>query len=73
MDALDEKLNAESRPIWKPMHMQPVFANCDFWPHNGDGSSVGEDIFARGFCLPSDIKNTDEEMEAIIRTVKELF
>lgn len=73
MDALDEKLNAESRPIWKPMHMQPVFANCDFWPHNGDGSSVGEDVFARGFCLPSDIKNTDEEMEAIIRTVKELF
>lgn len=73
MDALDEKLNAESRPIWKPMHMQPVFANCDFWPHNGDGSSVGEDIFARGFCLPSDIKNTDEEMESIIRTVKELF
>lgn len=73
MDALDEKLNAESRPIWKPMHMQPVFANCDFWPHNGDGSSVGEDIFARGLCLPSDIKNTDEEMEAIIRTVKRLF
>lgn len=73
MDALDEKLNAESRPIWKPMHMQPVFANCDFWSHNGDGSSVGEDIFARGLCLPSDIKNTDEDMEAIIRTVKELF
>lgn len=73
MDTLDEKLNAESRPIWKPMHMQPVFANCDFWPHNGDGSSVGEDIFARGLCLPSDIKNTDEEMEAIICTVKGLF
>lgn len=73
MDALDEKLNAESRPIWKPMHMQPVFANCDFWPHNEDGSSVGEDIFARGLCLPSDIKNTDEEIEQIVRTVKELF
>lgn len=73
MDALDTKLNAESRPIWKPMHMQPVFAACDFWPHNEDGSSVGEDIFTRGLCLPSDIKNTDEEMEAIIRTVKELF
>lgn len=73
MDTLDEKLNAETRPIWKPMHMQPVFANCDFWPHNGDGKSVGEEVFARGLCLPSDIKNTDEEMEAIIRTVKELF
>ncbi len=73
MDTLDEKLNAETRPIWKPMHMQPVFANCDFWPHNRDGKSVGEEVFARGLCLPSDIKNTDEEMEAIIRTVKELF
>ena len=73
MDALQEKCNAESRPIWKPMHMQPVFADCDFLPHNEDGSSMDEDIFARGLCLPSDIKNTDEDMEAIIRTVKELF
>ena len=47
--------------------------SCDFFAHNEDGSSVGEDIFARGLCLPSDIKNTDEETEAIIRTVKALF
>lgn len=73
MDALDEKLNAESRPIWKPMHLQPVFAECDFFAHYEDGSSVGTDIFERGFCLPSDIKNTEAEMEAIIRTVRELF
>ncbi len=73
MDALDQKLNAESRPIWKPMHMQPVFADCDFWPHEKDGESVGTDIFERGLCLPSDIKNTEAEMEGIIRTVKELF
>lgn len=73
MDALEEKMNAESRPIWKPMHMQPVFAACDFFAHNEDGSSVGEDVFKRGLCLPSDIKTTDEEMEAIIRTVRELF
>lgn len=73
MDALQEKCNAESRPIWKPMHMQPVFAACDFFAHGEDGSSVGEEVFARGLCLPSDIKNTDEDMEAIIRTVKELF
>lgn len=73
MDALEEKLNAECRPIWKPMHMQPVFEACDFFAHNDDGTSVGEDVFARGLCLPSDIKNTDEEMGAIIRTVKELF
>lgn len=73
MDALEEKLNAESRPIWKPMHLQPVFSECDFFAHNEDGSSVGADIFERGFCLPSDIKNTAAEMEAIIRTVRELF
>ena len=73
MDALDEKCNAETRPIWKPMHMQPVFAEYDFWPHYTDGRSVGEDVFARGLCLPSDIKNTQTDMEGIIRTVRELF
>ena len=72
MDALEE-INAESRPIWKPMHLQPVFAKCDFIPHNDDGSSVGEDIFNRGLCLPSDIKNTEEDMERIIRTVRGCF
>lgn len=72
MDAL-EGINAESRPIWKPMHLQPFFAAYDFIAHNEDGSSVGEDIFNRGLCLPSDIKNTDEDMELIIRTVRECF
>ncbi len=73
MDVLERELNAESRPIWKPMHLQPVFAEYDAFSHYGDGRSVCEDIFARGLCLPSDIKNTEEEMEAIIRTVKGLF
>lgn len=72
MDALEE-INAESRPIWKPMHMQPFFAAADFIPHYENGRSVGEDIFARGLCLPSDIKNTDEDMELIIRTVRKCF
>ena len=72
MDALEE-INAESRPIWKPMHLQPVFAECDFISHNEDGSSVGEDIFNRGLCLPSDIKNTEEDMEQIIKTVRKCF
>ncbi len=72
MDALDAE-NIESRPIWKPMHEQPVFAECDFVPHNGDGSSVGSDIFARGLCLPSDIKNTVEDMERIIGIVRKCF
>lgn len=72
MDALENE-NIESRPIWKPMHEQPVFADCDFMPHHEDGSSVGSDIFARGLCLPSDIKNTPEDMDLIIGTVRKCF
>lgn len=72
MDAL-EGINAESRPIWKPMHLQPFFAKEDFISHYEDGRSVGEDVFKRGLCLPSDIKNTDEDMELIVRTVKGCF
>lgn len=73
MDALEQEINAESRPIWKPMHLQPVFEKYDFFPHNADGSSVDEEIFNRGLCLPSDIKNTPEDMELIIRTVRACF
>lgn len=72
MDALAVE-NIESRPIWKPMHLQPVFAECDFLPHWEDGSSVGEEIFDRGMCLPSDIKNTPQDMERIIGIVRGCF
>lgn len=72
MDALDAE-NIESRPVWKPMHLQPVFAQYDFIPHNEDGSSVGEDVFNRGLCLPSDVKNTDEDMELIIGIIRGCF
>lgn len=65
-----EAENIEARPIWKPMHMQPVFADRDYIT-NGD--NVGEDIFARGLCLPSDIKNTAEDMERIISAIRGLF
>lgn len=68
-----EKENIESRPIWKPMHLQPVFADCDYFSHYEDGSSVSEDVFNRGVCLPSDIKNTPEEMAKIIEMIKGLF
>ena len=72
MDAL-EKENVESRPIWKPLHLQPVFAPYDFiMAQEGEGS-VAEDIFERGLCLPSDIKNTPEDMELIIETVRGCF
>lgn len=72
MDALEAE-NIESRPIWKPMHLQPVFAEYDFVNHNAGNISVSEDIFNRGVCLPSDIKNTDEDMDKIISIVKKLF
>lgn len=63
--------NIESRPIWKPMHMQPVFENCDFI--SVSDKPVGEDIFKRGICLPSDIKMTDEEQGRVVEIVKKCF
>lgn len=71
MDALAEH-NIESRPIWKPMHLQPVFAECDFFTDCEEGS-ISEDIFNRGVCLPSDIKNTPEDMDKIINIITRLF
>lgn len=68
--ALEEN-NIESRPIWKPMHMQPVFAENDFISVNGD--DVGEDIFSRGLCLPSDIKMTEEQQDKVIGIIRECF
>lgn len=72
MDALEAE-NIESRPIWKPMHLQPVFEQYEFFNHNEDGMSVSEDIFNRGVCLPSDIKNTEEDMNKIINIIRDLF
>ena len=70
LDKLEEN-NIEARPIWKPMHMQPLYEDQDFICV--EEKSVGEDIFARGLCLPSDIKMTDEELELVIRLVKSCF
>ena len=67
-----EKENIESRPVWKPMHLQPVFADCDFIKLNENGS-VSEDLFNRGVCLPSDTKMTEEEQNAVITIVKNLW
>ena len=76
MDALREE-NIETRPIWKPMHLQPVYEGCDFFAdpiglENPTGS-VAEDIFNRGVCLPSDIKNTEEDMEQIIGIIRNMM
>ena len=65
-------LNIESRPIWKPMHMQPIFESCDFI-YVEKGMSVGTSIFHRGLCLPSDIKMTEEQQNIVIDIIKECF
>ena len=67
---LDEN-NAESRHTWKPMHMQPIFKDCDCISVNEN--NVAEDIFARGLCLPSDIKMTPEQQDIVIEIVKSCF
>ena len=74
MDILEAD-NIESRPIWKPMHLQPVYASRDFFTKDGLNQkvSIGEDIFTRGLCLPSDIKNTKEDMDKIIHIIRNLF
>lgn len=79
------KYNAEGRPIWKPMHAQPIFMNNPFVVREGSGRArsnayipgesedTGMDIFSRGLCLPSDNKMTHEEQEKVIEIVKECF
>lgn len=71
LQRLAEK-NVEARPIWKPMHLQPIYRGHAFVTQEGK-EDVGLDIFYRGLCLPSDIKMTPEEQDMIIETVKECF
>ena len=78
-------INAEGRPIWKPMHMQPLYRENPFITVNGngransnayiagEGTDIGEDIFERGLCLPSDNKMTEEEQDRVIEVVKKCF
>lgn len=63
------KYNAEGRPIWKPMHMQPIYGGNAFVPE-GD---AGADIFYRGLCLPSDIKMMPKQQERVIELVRACF
>jgi dTDP-4-amino-4,6-dideoxygalactose transaminase len=67
MEAL-EKENIESRPIWKPMHMQPFFEKYDFV-----GTDVSEKLFENGVCLPSDTKMMDGDLERVVKVIKGLW
>jgi dTDP-4-amino-4,6-dideoxygalactose transaminase len=66
-----QKAGIETRPIWKPMHMQPVFADRDFI--TVAEKPVSEYIFKRGLCMPSDIKMTPEEQACVIDIVRSVF
>ena len=78
-------INAEGRPIWKPMHMQPLYRMHEFITREGSGraktnayiaggvADVGADIFNRGLCLPSDNKMTAEQQAVIIEVVRDCF
>lgn len=67
MEALDVD-NIESRPVWKPMHMQPFFAEYDYI-----GGDISEELFENGVCLPSDTKMTDENLSRVCKIVKGLW
>jgi len=67
MEALEAE-NIESRPIWKPMHLQPFFAEYDYF-----GTDVSQNLFENGLCLPSDTKMTDRDLEKICGIVKGLW
>ncbi|MCB2287724.1 aminotransferase class I/II-fold pyridoxal phosphate-dependent enzyme [Clostridium algidicarnis] len=70
IDVMEElqKDNIESRPIWKPMHMQPFFEEYDYV-----GGNVSERLFENGVCLPSDTKMTDEDLDRIVKIIKGLW
>lgn len=85
LEALAE-CNVEGRPIWKPMHMQPIYRMNAFITRNGSGRAgsnayvarggsqdVGIDIFERGLCLPSDIKMSEEEQDVVVEIVRSCF
>lgn len=67
-----EKENIESRPVWKPMHLQPVFKDYEFFSVK-EGISVSEDLFNRGVCLPSDTKMTEKDMQRIVSIIEGCF
>ena len=60
-----EAENIESRQIWKPMHMQPVFKGCRV-----RGGKVSEDLFRRGLCLPSGTQMTQDDLDRVVKVIR---
>lgn len=59
--------NIEARPVWKPMHLQPLFADADYFKHEQD---VSKELYETGICLPSDTKMTEEQQQYVIQKIK---
>ena len=70
LDALNTE-NIEGRPLWKPMHAQPVFAQCAYV--TAGESSISDDLFDRGVCLPSDTKMTMEDVDRVCEVIRKVF
>lgn len=67
-----ELKNIESRPIWKPLHQQPLFHGCDYFPHNAD-SSISDNLFLKGICLPSGSNLTEDNQQRVIEAIQLAF
>ena len=72
IDAL-EKENIEARPVWKPMHLQPLYEGCSYYPHEaggeGEALSISDRFFKQGICLPSGSNLTTEDQDQVIQTI----
>jgi pyridoxal phosphate-dependent aminotransferase EpsN len=64
-----ERNNIEARPVWKPMHLQPLFASCPYVSHYAE-ESVSDRLYAQGICLPSGSSLTEEEQDRVIQVIK---
>jgi pyridoxal phosphate-dependent aminotransferase EpsN len=62
----------EARPVWKPMHLQPLFHGCAYYPHE-ENSSFADNAFARGVCLPSGSNMNESEQNRIVRAIQAFF
>jgi dTDP-4-amino-4,6-dideoxygalactose transaminase len=60
--------NIEARPLWKPMHLQPIFADAPYY-----GNNVAETLFEKGLCLPSGSNLTEDDLERVVAVIKACF
>lgn len=67
-----EGQNIEARPVWKPMHLQPVFERARYYPH-GEGDGVSADFFRKGLCLPSGSNMTEAQQDRVVQAVRDIL